>query len=220
MNDDCQTFIELLSKDNKKDDISHHLPHEYDLKRLYTELLKFAKNQLNDANVAEDIVQEALTDALQHQSHFQGKSAIKTWVFAILKNKIIDHLRQKNRHIPFSDLTNQDTDDTDELIINTLFTQDGSWHKSTRPTAFDERAYNPEIQAQNDGFWQVLEACLHNLPAEHAKIFLMKEYLELDTQEICENCQISKQNFYVIMCRARLRLQQCLQIKWFNDENL
>lgn len=185
----------------------------------YPQFFAFAVSQLKDHKVAEDIVQEALTTALQYQTDFQGKSALKTWVFAILKNKIIDHLRQKNRYVPLTDLTNDDNNDSDEFIINTLFAQDGSWHKSTRPTAFDERAYNPEIQAQNDGFWQVLEVCLNNLPAEHAKIFLMKEYLELDTEEICENCQISKQNFYVIMCRARLRLQQCLQIKWFDDEN-
>ncbi|WP_323840989.1 MULTISPECIES: sigma-70 family RNA polymerase sigma factor [unclassified Moraxella] len=218
MNDDNETFIRLL-KDSKTHSMHHSLNDDY-LLYLYKELLKFAKNQLNDTNIAEDIVQEALTTALRYQTDFQGKSALKTWVFAILKNKIIDYLRQKNRYVPLTDLTNDDNNDSDELVINTLFTQDGSWHKSTRPTAFDERAYNPEIQAQNDGFWQVLEVCLNNLPAEHAKIFLMKEYLELDTEEICESCQISKQNFYVIMCRARLRLQVCLQIKWFDDENL
>lgn len=60
------------------------------LQDLRQQMLKFAVLQLSSLSLAEDAVQEALSSALQHVEQFAGRSALKTWVFAILKNKIID----------------------------------------------------------------------------------------------------------------------------------
>ena len=43
----------------------------------------------------------------------------------------------------------------------------------------------------------------------------MKEYIELGSDEICQNLNITRQNLYVLLHRARLRLQMCLSVKWF-----
>jgi len=67
------------------------------LESLRRQMLKFATLQLSDANLAEDAVQEALIGALRNARTFAGRAALKTWVFAILKNKIADILRQKQR---------------------------------------------------------------------------------------------------------------------------
>lgn len=58
---------------------------------------KFAQLQLRDAAPAEDAVQEALAAAPVDQHSFSGRSALKTWIFGILRNKIIDLIRRKNR---------------------------------------------------------------------------------------------------------------------------
>ena len=57
---------------------------------LSVQMLKFATLQLSDPHLAEDAVQEALVGAMKNVSSFGGRSALKTWVFAILKNKIAD----------------------------------------------------------------------------------------------------------------------------------
>ena len=49
-------------------------------------------------------MQEALVSALQYSGSFSGRSAFKTWVFAILKNKIVDLIRQKQRLVSMSEL--------------------------------------------------------------------------------------------------------------------
>jgi len=67
------------------------------LESLRRQMLKFATLQLSDAHLAEDAVQEALIGALKNAKSFGGRAALKTWVFAILKNKIADVLRQKQR---------------------------------------------------------------------------------------------------------------------------
>ena len=58
------------------------------LETLRQQMLKFANLQISDTHLAEDAVQEALIGALKKADSFGGRSAFKTWVFAILKNKI------------------------------------------------------------------------------------------------------------------------------------
>lgn len=62
--------------------------------KLYIPMYRFAYNQLGDEQCARDVVQEALMNALKYADSFQGRSALKSWMFAILKNKISDHIRQ------------------------------------------------------------------------------------------------------------------------------
>lgn len=71
---------------------------------LRQQMMKFAVLQLSSFHQAEDVVQEALVSALQYSGSFSGRSAFKTWVFAILKNKIVDLIRQKQRLVSMSEL--------------------------------------------------------------------------------------------------------------------
>ena len=58
------------------------------LTELRQQMNKFATLQLQDKSLAEDAVQEALLAALKNTNAFNRRAALKTWVFAILKNKI------------------------------------------------------------------------------------------------------------------------------------
>lgn len=65
------------------------------LQQVRQETLRFATLQLGDRIFAEDAVQEALIDAFKNVRSFAGRAAFKTWIFAILKNKIADTIRKK-----------------------------------------------------------------------------------------------------------------------------
>lgn len=62
---------------------------QLDLEEVRLQMVKFAVLQLKDLDLAEDVVQEALTNALKNIRTFEGKSALKTWIFAILKIKLL-----------------------------------------------------------------------------------------------------------------------------------
>ncbi len=49
------------------------------------QMLKFAVLQLRDEDLAEDVVQEALTKAYQHADSFRGAAALKNLVFCYFK---------------------------------------------------------------------------------------------------------------------------------------
>ena len=61
-------------------------------------LFKYAVSRLRDPAKAEDMVQEAFLAALKGAKGFQGRSAEKSWLVGILKNKICDHFRKASRY--------------------------------------------------------------------------------------------------------------------------
>jgi RNA polymerase sigma-70 factor (TIGR02943 family) len=178
------------------------------LEALRRQMLKFATLQLSDPHLAEDAVQEALIGALRNAKSFGGRAALKTWVFAILKNKIADVLRQKQRLIDASSLMHEDEEDED---FSALFDKKGFWQTDERPVAWG----NPEESFREGQFWRVFEACLENLPGKQARVFMMREFVELDSHEICATVGITVSNLNVMLHRARIRLRECLENRWF-----
>lgn len=180
------------------------------LNDLRRQMLKFATMQLSNSHLAEDAVQEALVGALKNAKSFVGRAALKTWVFAILKNKIADALRQKLRMVDASSLLREDEEKED---FSELFDQRGHWQRDERPAAWG----NPQDSLRQSQFWKVFEVCLEGLPGNQARVFMMKEFVELDTQEICTTVGITVTNLNVMLHRSRLRLRECLENGWFTQ---
>lgn len=180
------------------------------LTSLRRQMLKFATQQLSDSQLAEDAVQEALIGALRNVGSFGRRAALKSWVFAILKNKIADVLRQKKRLVDVSSLMQEDEDEED---FSALFNARGFWQADERPVAWA----NPEESVRESQFWLVFETCLENLPGNQARVFMMREFIELDSPEICATVGITVSNLNVMLHRARLRLRECLENRWFAE---
>ena len=173
-----------------------------ELQQIRTQMLKFAMLQLHHADLAEDLVQEAFLSAFNNLANFKHQAAFKTWVFAILKNKIIDYLRQKGRSVLESEIE-------DEESTNTFFDDTGHWKIEYYPSELQ----GEEETVYSDEFWLIFETCLTCLPAKHAKIFMMREFLELSSDEICQETQLTISNLHTTLYRARLQLQNCLSKK-------
>lgn len=194
------------------EEIGEQLHNPAFLQDLRQQMIKFAFLQLSSLPQAEDVVQEALTSAFQHLDSFKGRAAFKTWVFAILKNKIIDVIRQKSRLVAMTELFK---DEESELSIDELFDASGHWHKYEAPQAWQ----NPEEMMEQADFWIIFEACLNHLPAKYAQVFMLREVIELSSNEICSKLELSISNFNVLMYRSRTRLRECLENKWLLKED-
>lgn len=173
------------------------------------DLLRFARLQLRDDALAEDVVQEALIGALGGRQTFAGRAALKTWVFSILKNKIVDALRSRQRSINLSALEAEE--DEFEHAFDRLFKENGHWKRDNRPGDWGD----PEATLQQQQFWAVFDACLDHLATNTARVFMMREFLDFEVEEICGELGISASNCYVILHRARHSLRGCLERTWF-----
>lgn len=177
------------------------------LSALRRDMVRFAELQLRDRSQAEDAVQEALAAALQGSDRFASRASLRTWVLSILKNKIVDALRQRIRQVQTQVGGENDED------LNAYFDQRQHWAEDTRPGEWA----SPQESMENKRFWEVFEACLYRLPEAAARIFTMREVLGFDSDEICQTLNISSNNLWVQMHRARLALRACLGANWFGE---
>jgi RNA polymerase sigma-70 factor (ECF subfamily) len=180
------------------------------LSELREQMLKFAVLQLRDKSQAEDAVQDALISAYKNCKAFSGKCAFKTWVFAILKNKIVDLIRSKNRFVAIADLQ-ENSEDQDDFSF--MFDKAGHWQAEHSPSAWN----NPEGALKQQQFWLVFETCLNKLPGSQAQPFMMREFIGLDSDEICKELTLTTSNLHVLLYRARMSLQKCLEKNWFKE---
>ena len=170
-------------------------------------LLRFARLQLRNDAWAEDAVSETLLAALTKPQSFANRSQLKTWLVGILKHKVIDVLRQRKREVPLDAEPGDGGEELDALV----FKADG--HFASAPADWGD----PEQELRTRQFFQVLEACTDKLPAAMGRVFLMREWLELSSEDICKELQLTPTNLYVQLHRARLRLRECLELNWFGN---
>lgn len=169
-------------------------------------LMKFARLQLRNEAWAEDAVSETLLAALARPQSFERRSQLKTWLVGILKHKVVDALRHHGREI----CVGEDSDDArEDPLEHMAFKADG--HFAETPADWG----NPEQDLDNRQFMTILEACTERLPAVQGRLFLVREWLELSTDEICKELALTPTNLYVLLHRARLRLRECLEQNWF-----
>ncbi len=167
-------------------------------------LMRFARLQLRNDAWAEDCVSETLIAALAKPQAFENRSQLKTWLVGILKHKVLDHLRAASREVALETDSGDGSEELDALV----FKADG--HFAQAPSDWGD----PERELGTRQFLAILEACVENLPAAMGRIFLMREWLELDTQEICKETGVTSTNLFVQLHRARLRLRECLDLRW------
>jgi RNA polymerase sigma-70 factor (TIGR02943 family) len=171
-----------------------------------TYLLRYAQLQLRNEAWAEDAVSETIVAALEKPNAFNNRSELKTWLVGILKHKILDKFRRNAREVALPD--NDEQSDT-EVLEGLIFKADG--HFATPPSDWG----NPESTLNRQEFFAVLELCMEKLPPKLGRLFLMREWLELSSEEICKELQLTATNFYVQLHRAKLRLRECLDLNWY-----
>jgi RNA polymerase sigma-70 factor (ECF subfamily) len=177
-----------------------------ELQKHRPQLVRFAMLQLRNATAAEDVVQETLLAALQSGASFAGQSSVRTWLVGILKHKIIDAIRKQSREQPLE--TADDETDIEDLQ-NAVYRDDG--HHRETPADWG----NPESALEQRKFFEVLERCMDGLPKKSARVFMMREVMGLETDEICKDLGITSTNCWVLLYRARMALRECLQGRWF-----
>jgi RNA polymerase sigma-70 factor (ECF subfamily) len=173
---------------NPREWVSSHADYLYD----------FALSRVNDEELARDLVQETFLAALERLDRFEGRSSERTWLTAILKNKVMDVYRKRSSR------------PNAERIE--FFEQDnGHWKEEYAPRAFGIEQQDP-LSAKE--FEQVLSQCLQKLPAVWLSVFMSKHIDEMKTVIICEQLKITTANFWVIIHRAKVNLRACLQKNW------
>lgn len=169
-------------------------------------LYKYSLLHTRDAHKAEEAVQETLLAALQARDRFSGGASTRTWLIGILKHKIIDMFRHDAREAQLDEA--DDLADTDELQDADNFASNGRWQHKLVDWG------NPEELLERGQFMLILQRCMEALPPRLARLFLLREVMEENTENICQELSITPTNLWTMLYRARLGLRECLDRNW------
>lgn len=167
-------------------------------------LYSWAYHKIDSEAIAQDLIQETFIAAYQNLETFKNVSSPKTWLFSILKNKIVDHFRLCLRTAPLAtDTINESAD---------FFDETDRWRKEKRPEPWN----TSDVSILDDPeFSIVLTHCLGNLPVSWSACVQLKYLGEKQTEEICQELKITASNLWQILHRAKLQLRNCLEKNWF-----
>jgi len=168
-------------------------------------LHRYALFHLRDPALAEDAVQETLIAALAQRDRFQGRSQLRTWLTGILKHKVVDLIRSRDRELPQDRSALEETGESVERAFNAK----GHW---IEPPA-DWRSPDTALEARQ--FWRVYEECCRRMSRRDALVYSMREVMGLSSEEICKKLELTTTNLHVILFRARMRLRSCMNENWF-----
>ncbi len=170
-------------------------------------LFAYAIVRVSEREAARDLVQDTFLSALQSINSFRGESSEKTWLFTILKNKIIDRYRKNatEKSIPLPE--------EEGFTLDTFFEEHGEWKIPARPHDWHEA---PSDNYRSREFLEVLYRCLGKLKDQARALFTLKYLEEQESEEICKELGLSSSNYWVMMHRAKLALRHCVEKNWLN----
>lgn len=189
--------------------MNHHLEPSQWLDRYGDYLFSLAFLKLNNRETAEDMVQETFVSALKAKDSFRNESAEKTWLVAILNNKIIDHYRKKDVLKDAGDYLPE----TENSFSSHFFDPaTGHWLDNTGPASWKEAA---DKKVNRSEFYKIIRYCVEKMPPKLVPVFLAKFLEEEDSEKICKDLKITPSNYWVIIHRAKVLMRSCLEKNWF-----
>lgn len=173
------------------------------------EFFRFTMYRVKNREVAEDLVQDTFLSGLKALDNFRKDCPEKSWLYNILRNKIIDHFRKKvNQEIKQSSSAVETDEDA---FFHRFFKNDGHWQNETSPTNWDISA---DKIMEREEFMKFLMLCISLLPETWSKVFSLKNIEEFSTKEICKELDITPSNLWTIIHRSKLQLRGCLEKRW------
>ena len=176
------------------------------------DLFRFALARVRDRSDAEDLAQDTFVAALAAREHFHGDSSEKNWLLGILKNKIADYFRKRSRECSMTNLEFLKAEQADLLHGNGPHKE--CWIHRLGPKQWAAS----ETSLEREEFWELLNNCCEKLPQNVGQVYAMREIDDRSTEDICETLEISPNNLWVMLHRARMALRRCLEIHWFSRE--
>ena len=143
-------------------------------------LVSFARRKLMDPSLAEDLVHDVFEAVISGRAVFGGRSALRSWLVAILKHKIVDLVRQRVGH----DSLDADDEYGEGLMLHC---------PQPQPDAVAE---------QRQRLRQTL-ARIAALPDTLREAVQLRLLHDQSSQQVCQALAITEQNLFVRLHRAR-----------------
>lgn len=190
MNANEDNLIEQLKRQN--------INAQENVVRQYTDLLFKACLGLGfEKFETDDIVQNVWITFFHVVHRFERRSSLKTFLMGILYNKASEYKKKSYRSVSTENI--QD-------VVDSYFDQNGNWMMSQSPISPDRFLESSENMT-------LIAHCLELLPMNQKLAFMLKEFEDEATEEICHALEVTSTNLGVLLYRARNQLRDCVERK-------
>lgn len=176
------------------------------VRRYHGSLIRLAMVFVATRDVAEEVVQETWLAVLNGLGVFEGRSALKSWIFSILTNRAKTRAIREKRSIPFSALSNPCFED-EPAVEPDRFTAGGKWSEPPGRWNID----TPEKMLLRQEARAVVEKAMADLPPSQRAVVTLRDVEGLDAAEVCHVLDISETNQRVLLHRGRSKLRAALE---------
>jgi RNA polymerase sigma-70 factor (ECF subfamily) len=175
-------------------------------------LFGFAAARVRSHAIAQDLVQETFLAAIKARDGFAGRAKERSWLFGILRHKLADYYRLQNREVAIADLESPLPEEEGAFGASGVG-KDG-WLNAHAPQAWR----TPDQDLVTKEFQEVFTSCLSRLPGKVAHVFQLREIDGVSSEQICKDLDVSANNVWVMLHRARMALRRCLEVHWFGKK--
>lgn len=158
-------------------------------RRAFAVAFGVVKNQQD----ASDIVQEGFIKVHKHIQGFQGSSSFYTWLYRIIMNLSIDHVRRNKK--------------ARELDYDDGVARDDLSARAMAPKLLDG---NPRKTVLRRELAEAIQAALGELPDYHREVVMLREVEGLSYEEMAKILEVPKGTIMSRLFHARKRLQTLL----------
>jgi len=169
-------------------------------------LVRLARSFVKDQATAEEVVQETWIGVLNGLGTFEGRSALKTWIFRILVNRAKTRGVREARSVRFSSLGDPEGDG-EPAVDPTRFGPHGMWADPPRRWEDD----TPEAVLLREEARQRLEQAIEELPPRQRMVLVLRDIEGVPAEEVCNILEIAETNQRVMLHRARSALHRALE---------
>jgi len=172
-------------------------------------MLRVARTYVSSRAVAEEVVQEAWLGVISGIGRFEGRSALKTWIFRILTNIAKTRGEREGRSVPFSSVGGREGEG-EAAVDPDRFLDAGRWtgHWTSAPSRWPEL---PEEQLVGRETVGVVEAAIAALPEVQRTVITLRDVEGWSSEEVRNALDLSETNQRVLLHRARSKVRKSLE---------
>jgi RNA polymerase sigma-70 factor, ECF subfamily len=170
-----------------------------ELEQYRRELTAHCYRMLGSPFEAEDAVQETLLRAWRSLDRFEGRSALRSWLYRIATNVCLDMLQSRERRARPMDLG-----PAGEPVVENLHTPDVPWLQPVPDSLVTDPA---EAVASRETIRLAFVAALQHLPPRQRAVLVLCEVLRWKASEAAELLDTSVASVNSALQRARATLE-------------
>ena len=169
-------------------------------------MLRVARLIVSNPWTAEEVVQDTWLGVLRGVTRFEGRSALRTWIFSILINRARTRAKRDRRSIAFSSLMDPAAAESSREV------QRFSEEDPSRMWPLTVSKENPEDRFLSQEALDLVLQTLQTIPRGQAEVVTLRDFEGWSSKEICAALRLSEANQKVLLHRGRKKIRRALAL--------